>query len=62
LIGDVDESIKHYKVVIKQQEIKNEQGEIYLNSLVNIGISYKNQGRYEEAVEVYQKVNKVDPK
>lgn len=49
-------------MVIKQQEIKNEQGEIYLNSLVNIGISYKNQGKYEEAVEVYQKVKKVDPK
>lgn len=30
-----------------------------MNSLINVGICYKNKGLLEEAIAIYEKVNKV---
>ena len=49
-------------MVIRQKEKEGKDiGSLYLNSLINIGVSYKNERRFEEAVDVYQKVNVLAP-
>lgn len=34
-------------------------GDLYVNSLINVGICYKNLGIYEEAISIYEKVNRI---
>lgn len=36
-------------------------GNLYLNSLVNIGICYKITEQFEKAVDYYEKANQLDP-
>ena len=36
---------------------KKDVGSLYINSLINIGITFKNQRKFQEAVSVYEKVN-----
>ena len=62
LIGDYDQSNSHYKIVIRQHEVQGKDiGSLYLNSLVNLGISYKNEGHLEKAVVIYEQVNNLAP-
>lgn len=35
---------------------------MYLNALVNIGISYKNEKKYENAIEYFARAGILDPK
>jgi tetratricopeptide (TPR) repeat protein len=57
-IGNYDLAIKHYQFVIKLKEEKNiDIGSLYIDSMINIGICFKNLGFYEDAITLYEKVN-----
>ncbi len=63
IIGNYEESIRHYEFVIGLQEKDNNNiGSLYLNSLVNIGICHKIIGQVERAIDYYEKARKIDPK
>ena len=36
-------------------------GDLYVNSLINVGICYKNLGLYEKAITIYERVNEIAP-
>jgi tetratricopeptide (TPR) repeat protein len=36
-------------------------GNLYIDSLINLGINYKNDRHFEEAEECYEKVLKLNP-
>ena len=62
LLGNYEESIIHYKFVIALKEVLGKDvGSLYLNSLVNLGISYKNKDLFDKASECYEKVLKLNP-
>ena len=48
--------------MIAQKEVLNKDiGSLYLNSLINLGISYKNKDLFDKANECYEKVIKISP-
>jgi tetratricopeptide (TPR) repeat protein len=50
VIGDLESAIEHYLFVIGlKEEKKVEIGSLYLNSLINLGICYKNKELYDKA-------------
>ena len=50
LLGNYEESIFHYKFVVDMKERENRDvGSLYLDSLINLGISYKNKDLYDKA-------------
>lgn len=50
LLGNYEESVKHYKYVINLKEEKgSDVGNLYLNSLINLGISFKCSDLFEKA-------------
>ena len=60
--GNYEASIDHYLFVIDlKQGKKQDIGNLYLNSLVNLGICYKIIGHFDKAIETYEKVYKIDP-
>jgi tetratricopeptide (TPR) repeat protein len=51
-----------YLYVISLKENKNmDVGNLYIDSLINLGINYKNDRHFEEAEECYEKVLKLNP-
>jgi len=59
-IGNYDLAIKHYEFVIRLKEDKGlDIGSLYIDSMINIGICFKNRGLYEDAITIYEKVNQI---
>ena len=57
IIGDHETALVHYNYVI----LNNPGSSVYVDCLVNSGICYKTLGLFEEAISIYQKVNRVAP-
>ena len=49
--GDEEEAISQYEKVIEIREVdKIEIGSLYEDTLINMGICYKNMGQYDKAI------------
>ena len=60
LIGDYEQSIAHYEVVLSLADKDASLASLNLNSLVNLGICYKMTEQYDRAIEFYERARKVD--
>jgi tetratricopeptide (TPR) repeat protein len=61
VIGENELAIEEYSQVIALKQQGASVGTLYLDSLVNIGICFKNRGEIDEAIRVNRKVLEVDP-
>lgn len=62
LVGNIEEAILHYTFVVALKEQQGRDiGSLYLNSLINLGISFKNKDLFEKANECYKKAISVNP-
>lgn len=61
LIGDYEQSITHYEIVLSLTDKNASLASLNLNSLVNLGICYKTTNQYDRAIEVYERARKIDP-
>ncbi len=61
VMGENDLAIEEYSQVIALKQQGTNVGSLYIDSLVNIGICYKNKGAIDEAIRVNRKVLEVDP-
>lgn len=49
--GDDDAALEHYEKVLKLKEVKKvDIGSLYVSSCINMGVCYKNMGKYDEAI------------
>lgn len=55
-MGENELAIQEYSYIIDLAESNVSVGSLYINSLINVGICYKNEAQLEEAIRVYQKV------
>ncbi len=63
LLGDLQASIEHYLFVIGLKEGPNlDIGNLYINSLINLGICYKNKELFDKATDCYQRALSINPK
>jgi tetratricopeptide (TPR) repeat protein len=56
IMGENELAIQEYSYIIDLAESNVSVGSLYINSLINVGICYKNEAQLEEAIRVYQKV------
>lgn len=63
VIGNYEQSIRHYQFVINLAESGENQSanSLYGNSLVNLGICFKITQQYDKAIMCYEKARKKDP-
>ena len=60
--GENELALDHYQAVLDMSQKGQDVGSLKLNSLVNMGICYKNLQAVDKAIAVYQKVYELDPK
>ena len=62
ITGENEIALEHYQAVIKMHQEGKDVGKLHLDSLINMGVCFKNQGIIDKAIAVYEKVHVLDPK